>query len=387
MYKSETEKQLVLGGEVSKIVAKGRVNLGSRLQKNLVRSLENSDSISVRQVLQNGARWWARQTANNVSTSSFSAVSLSLPFSNDTKLNSRRSKRNRPRNLSTGMVASNSDSCVLVAASAAEPVSSITPTRRFLGNMAAGGVAGVCVEAILFPLDTIKTRLQAGMPMDWSKIYKGLPATLFAFPASALFFGVYEPVKTHLAARVPENASIVSHFGAAAAAGVAASLIRVPSEVVKQRMQTGEFKTLFGAIKGVVAQQGVRRGLYAGYGSLMLRDLPFDVIEFVAYEQLKLAGKKFVGDRELNNFEMAGVGAVAGAVTGFLTTPPDVLKTRLMTQGTTGMNGKVYKGIVDCAVRMVREEGTMSLFKGCAPRVMWITLGGSIFFGTLERGI
>jgi hypothetical protein len=37
-----------------------------------------------------------------------------------------------------------------------------------------------------------------------------------------------------------------------------------------------------GAIKGVVKQQGIRRGLFAGYGSFMLRDLPFDVIEFVA---------------------------------------------------------------------------------------------------------
>eukprot|EP00976_Prorocentrum_cordatum_P060853 1176072-Prorocentrum_minimum.AAC.1 len=54
------------------------------------------------------------------------------------------------------------------------------------------------------------------------------------------------------------------------------------AQVVKQRMQTGEFSSLGSAIRGVVAQQGVRRGLYAGWGSLMLRDLPFDVIEFVA---------------------------------------------------------------------------------------------------------
>jgi hypothetical protein len=53
-------------------------------------------------------------------------------------------------------------------------------------------------------------------------------------------------------------------------------------QVVKQRMQTGEFSTLFNAIKGTIAQQGIRRGLYAGYGSLLLRDLPFDIIEFVA---------------------------------------------------------------------------------------------------------
>lgn len=31
--------------------------------------------------------------------------------------------------------------------------------------------------------------------------------------------------------------------------------------------------------------------MYAGYGSFLLRDLPFDAIEFLAYEQLK-AGER-----------------------------------------------------------------------------------------------
>ena len=55
-------------------------------------------------------------------------------------------------------------------------------------------------------------------------------------------------------------------------------------------------------------------------------------------------------------------------------------------QGTTGVNGKVYTGILNCATRMVREEGMGALLKGWQPRVMWITIGGSIFFGTLEQG-
>jgi len=272
----------------------------------------------------------------------------------------------------------------------AEPKQETVSRARYLiGNMFAGGIAGMTVEATLFPLDTLKTRLQTrvkGQPISFKGMYRGVPATLAAFPASALFFGVYEPIKKKLEKTVPEGYSIVAHLGAAAAAGFAASMLRVPAEVVKQRMQTGEFKTMAGAIAGVVKQQGVRRGLFAGYGSFMLRDLPFDVIEFVAYEQLKLAGKTFVGGRDLNSLEMAGVGAFAGGFTGFVTTPLDVIKTRLMTQGTTGVNGKVYTGILNCATRMVREEGMGALLKGWQPRVMWITIGGSIFFGTLEQG-
>ena len=41
-------------------------------------------------------------------------------------------------------------------------------------------------------------------------------------------------------------------------------------------------------MRGILAREG-GRGLFAGYGSFLLRDLPFDAIEFVAYEQLKKA--------------------------------------------------------------------------------------------------
>ena len=48
---------------------------------------------------------------------------------------------------------------------------------------------------------------------------------------------MYEPIKKKLEKTVPEGYSIVAHLGAAAAAGFAASMLRVPAEVVKQRMQ------------------------------------------------------------------------------------------------------------------------------------------------------
>lgn len=40
-------------------------------------------------------------------------------------------------------------------------------------------------------------------------------------------------------------------------------------------------------IRMVLSREGLR-GLYAGYGAFLLRDLPFDAIEFVTYEQLKV---------------------------------------------------------------------------------------------------
>nr|POF16843.1 s-adenosylmethionine carrier 1, chloroplastic/mitochondrial [Quercus suber] len=70
-----------------------------------------------------------------------------------------------------------------------------------------------------------------------------------------------------------------------------------------------------------------------------------------------------------------------GAITGAITTPLDVIKTRLMVQGSANQ----YEGICDCVRTIVKEEGTHALLKGIGPRVLWIGIGGSIFFGVLER--
>ncbi|KAL7104522.1 hypothetical protein ACP275_08G250700 [Erythranthe tilingii] len=254
--------------------------------------------------------------------------------------------------------------------------------RTLFEGVIAGGTAGVVVETALYPIDTIKTRLQAargGGKILLKGLYSGLAGNLVGvLPASAVFVGVYEPAKQKLLRALPENLSAVAHLTAGALGGLAASCIRVPTEVVKQRMQTGQFTSAPDAVRLIVSKEGFK-GLYAGYGSFLLRDLPFDALQFCIYEQLRL-GYKMAAKRDLNAPETAIVGAFAGALTGAVTTPLDVIKTRLMVQGSANQ----YKGIFDCVQTIVREEGSNALLKGIGPRVLWIGIGGSIFFGVLE---
>ncbi|WPT16617.1 Putative S-adenosylmethionine carrier 2 [Picochlorum sp. SENEW3] len=264
--------------------------------------------------------------------------------------------------------------------------------RITAGNLAAGATAGCAVEAALYPIDTIKTRLQAmrsgggvGALLKSGggrSLYAGVWGNLAGVgPASAVFMAVYEPVKKAVLSSVPENKSFLGPLMAGVAAGLASSVIRVPTEVVKTRMQTGEFTHATKALKSIVTREGMR-GMFAGYGSFLLRDLPFDAIEFVTYEQLKKGYKTLVlkDSRDLNPGEHSVFGAGAGAATGLVTTPLDVLKTRLMIQGQSGK----YKNVWDCAVKICQEEGPRALFKGWQPRVIWIGVGGSVFFTVLE---
>ncbi|XP_058740835.1 S-adenosylmethionine carrier 1, chloroplastic/mitochondrial-like [Vicia villosa] len=255
--------------------------------------------------------------------------------------------------------------------------------RALYEGCIAGGVAGVAVEAALYPIDTIKTRLQVargGLKIDFKGLYSGLAVNLAgSLPASAIFIGVYEPAKQKLLQIFPENLNALAHIAAGTIAGAASSLVRVPTEVVKQRIQTGQFKSTSSALRLIIANEGFK-GLFAGYRSFLLRDLPFDALELCIYEQLRI-GYKVAAKRDLNDPENAMIGAFAAAITGAVTTPLDVIKTRLMVQGTQ----KHYKGICDCVRTIVKEEGPNALFKGMGPRVLWIGIGGSIFFGVLEK--
>lgn len=118
---------------------------------------------------------------------------------------------------------------------AEEPRRAARPLLLLGRDMAAGGTAAAAVEAALYPIDTIKTRLQAavkGQSLKLTGLYAGIGGNLAgAIPGTALFFGVYEPVKRRLLDLLPEHLSGAAHFTAASCAGIAASFIRVPTEV------------------------------------------------------------------------------------------------------------------------------------------------------------
>ncbi len=282
----------------------------------------------------------------------------------------------------------------IASARESPPAPSDVPNWRLAAaNLAAGATAGCSVEAALYPIDTIKTRLQAmrsggGIGAlikagGGRALYAGVWGNLAGVaPASAIFMAVYEPVKQYVTAQVSPDQSFLGPLAAGVAAGLASSIVRVPTEVVKTRMQTGEFAHAFTALRTIIAKEGAR-GIFAGYGSFLLRDLPFDAIEFVAYEQLKKNYKTLVLDdeRDLNPGEHSIFGAAAGAVTGLVTTPLDVLKTRLMIQGSSGQ----YKNVFDCAKQIMKQEGAGALMRGWQPRVIWIGVGGSVFFTVLEQ--
>ena len=71
-------------------------------------------------------------------------------------------------------------------------------------------------------------------------------------------------------------------------------------------------------------------------------------------------------------------GSLAGAFAGFVVTPFDVVKTRLMTAGEKQTSLQVFKDIIS-------ENGIQGLYKGATIRMAYLCAGGFAFFGIYEQ--
>lgn len=211
-------------------------------------------------------------------------------------------------------------------------------------------------------------------------IYKGLgPAAAGSSPTAALFFVTYESMKAFLSQHTTKEQAPFVHMAAASCGEIVACLIRVPVEIAKQRRQallvksgTTSLQVLHQAFK----QEGLINGVYRGFGTTIMREVPFSFIQFPLWEFLKVQWEPTTG-LPLTPISVALCGAISGGIAAGLTTPLDVIKTRIMLAEAGSKNTSIPKLIKS----IYRDKGIKGLFAGFVPRVMWITLGGGIFFG------
>ena len=264
----------------------------------------------------------------------------------------------------------------------------------FFVSLVSGGLAGTTVDVALFPIDTLKTRLQSPKGFiaagGFRGIYNGLgAAAIGSAPGAALFFSTYEFLKVRINGLGIVDPSI-GHCIAGSCGEAVACLVRVPTEVMKQNMQIGDGKQdLKSVFRKIVSQKESNAfmssklgGLYRGYGVTLMREVPFAFIQFPIYERLKMYWGEYRKE-EVTPIQAAACGSFSGAVAAAFTTPLDVIKTRLMIG--KDKEGIVYKNGADAAKRIVRQEGWKTLLSGIEPRVMWISIGGFVFFGAYEE--
>lgn len=278
----------------------------------------------------------------------------------------------------------------------------VTPKARELSGTElalAGATATIFGVSIMHPVDTIKTLQQSteGMGLNMiqagSKIlkdggvgamYSGLgPYVTSDGLAGALKFASYEAIKKWIKDKVPEEQYGSALFVAAAAAFMVSSIALVPGELLKQRLQMGQIKSVRQGVKQIFKTEGIL-GFYAGYSGVCLRDIPYTMLELGIYDNFKEMYLKFknrnskAGQQlKTTQFDEILAAAVSGGITGFLTAPFDNIKTKLMVD--VG-----YNGFFDCVTKTVNSGGISALFAGSAARVAWLLPFTAIYLPVYE---
>ncbi|KAL0811679.1 hypothetical protein ABMA28_009126 [Loxostege sticticalis] len=269
------------------------------------------------------------------------------------------------------------------------PVKHQAISRPFMAPLLAGAIAGISVDVTLYPLDTLKTRLQSEQGFQkaggFRGVYRGLlTVASTSMPTTALFFVSYETTKKILQPRVDPQYAPFVHMLAASVGEVLACVIRVPTEIAKQRKQTYVGSQTRSSIKILVEAykaEGLRRGVYRGFLSTVARDLPFSFIELPVWEMLKTFVRHH-NDGQITSLQSAMCGSIAGGFAGVVTTPLDLAKTRIMLASDYAVTRKLRIRPVLTSIYL--EAGVRGLFAGATPRLTAFMLGGFVFFGVYD---
>lgn len=76
------------------------------------------------------------------------------------------------------------------------------------------------------------------------------------------------------------------------------------------------------------------------------------------------------------------MGALAAACSVAVMIPMDTIKTRLVLQTSSGQ--MAYRGVTDCFVRILREEGIGTFYRSLPPRLVAVVPMIAIQFGIYE---
>jgi len=200
-------------------------------------------------------------------------------------------------------------------------------TLNILDLLLCGAFATVVGDFAMHPVDTIKVFQQASVTKvgiiaaaraifkagGIGGLYRGVVPYLIADGSSgALKFATFELSKDFIERRTPAKWHTWTRFACAAAAMLACSVVLIPGEVLKTRLQAGTAAiSLSKIVKDIWAQDGIG-GFFAGYAATLLRDVPYTMLELGIYENMKLMIKNRSARNEISQGEELFCAAFTG---------------------------------------------------------------------------
>jgi len=286
-------------------------------------------------------------------------------------------------------------------------------------NSLAGAVAGAGARLATAPLDLVRIRRQLDRSVTYPRpsllssfstvmkdeggflaLFRGsLAATYLWIGYSAVQFGVYGHIKAWFEAHDDPNRphpSVVA-FLSGGAAGLCATVATYPFDICRTafaargmpsaRSVQSSFadptfttfqppKSLHEFAMVLYRQKGIR-AFYAGCGPASIQIVPYMGLNFAIYDSLTS------GDRAVGMSAYAGT--ISGSVSKIIVYPMDTVKKRLQAQAVFGPVGDIYFCMVDCFIKIWKNEGIAGFYRGLLPSVLKAGIATGLSF-SLYRG-
>jgi solute carrier family 25 oxoglutarate transporter 11 len=169
-------------------------------------------------------------------------------------------------------------------------------------------------------------------------------------------------------------------FGALA--GMGAATFCHPLDVIRVQMQTEgvQYKNTMDAAAKIYSRAGLVEGLYAGVSAAYLRQWMYGSFRIGIYsyllEQTQNQNEKMgLEKNDIPFSSKLAMGCCSGGIGSFIGTPSELALVRLSADSKLPpAERRNYANVVDCIVRISKEEGVTNLWRGVTPTVLRATV-------------
>lgn len=273
-------------------------------------------------------------------------------------------------------------------------------TGNFAVDFMLGGISAAIAKTLVAPIERVKILLQVqdvvkgvdsgkvkkytGIGDCFTRVFKEEGITAFwrgnfanvirYFPTQALNFAFKDTYKRWLNPYNPKTQPGMFALGnllSGGAAGATSLLFVYPLDFARTRLaadigkgkETRQFTGLGDCLVKIVKSDGVK-GLYQGFMVSVLGIFVYRGFYFGGYDT---ARKTILNDKSSFFFKFLVAQCVTVAA-GLASYPLDTIRRRMMMQ--SGRGEILYKGTIDCAVKIMKKEGFNGFYKGALSNVI-----------------
>lgn len=285
----------------------------------------------------------------------------------------------------------------MIAGFATHPLDLIKVRMQLQGEVVAAPALAFAGHAnVAAPSGPFSVGLNVARAEGVQALYSGVSATLLRQALySSTRMGLYEYLKHQWRDESTEKGasglSLYKKVTAALVAGGTGAIVGNPADLAMVRMQADgrlpvherrNYTGVGNALYRMVQQDGVL-SLWTGSAPTVTRAMLVTAAQLATYDQIKDAvTKNHMVPEGLATQVVASCGA--GVLASVASNPIDVVKTRVMNMKVDG-GAPPYRGALDCAIKTLRAEGPMALYKGFVPTVTRQGPFAIVLFLSLEQ--